>query len=124
MAEIENPEVFLPLTLKTYKESKINLLKTKLKIISSHDRIKRLNELQKLKTEQRRELKKRITRIKQSQNQIQKDLPTQKEIKIFGKALHQTSKNYPKKEQLKPTYNSKIDDELEKIQERIRKLNL
>lgn len=122
MAPKTNTEVFLPLTYKTYKENKINLLKTNLIAVKTANRIKKINELRKIKTEQKRLLKKIIKDIRKSYNKIQKLLPKEKETKITEKYTHKTNTHLINQEIIK-NQTSIIDQELLKINERIKNLN-
>jgi hypothetical protein len=123
MAPKSNTEIFLPIKLRIYKQSKVNLLKTKLLTIKTHERLKKINELKKLKIEQKKHLIQTIREIKKRQSNIIKLLPTQKEITIKGKQpKYSTQKAYQKNIiSFKPV--SRIDEELAKIQEKIKNLN-
>ena len=86
MEEKQNTEIFLPVTFKIYKENKINLLKIQLKTINTEDRIKRLEKLKKLKSEQRRHLKTIIKEMKQEYSTLLKSLPGVEETNQIGRA--------------------------------------
>jgi len=118
-------EIFLPLTFTTYKRNKINLLKTQIKTMSTLERIKRFNELSKIKTQQRKLLKKTITEIKEHYSKLQKSLPSALELglpdllpsgKKYNSPLKQTSSSFHS--------TSRIDEELNKIQEKLKSLNI
>jgi hypothetical protein len=57
----KNTEVFLPIKLSAYKQSKINTLKTQMKTVKTIERINRLKEIRKIKSEQRKLLKKALS---------------------------------------------------------------
>lgn len=120
-----DPEIFLPLEFNVYKRNKINLLKTHLKTVNTLDRIKRLNELHKIKLEQRKLLKKIIQEIKEHYNSLQNSLPTPLELGIPESTHIQKEHIIPERREsteFQPT--SRIDEELNKIQEKLKNLKI
>lgn len=120
-----DPEIFLPLEFNVYKRNKINLLKTHVKTVNTLERIKRLNELQKIKAQQRRLLRKILKEIKSHYENIQNSLPTGLEVGI-PELIQKDKSNIPQREttsaQFQPT--SRIDEELNKIQEKLKNLKI
>ncbi len=118
-------EIFLPITFQTYKKNKINLLKTHIKTVNTLERIKKLNELSKIKTQQRKLLKKTINDIKDSYSKLQKSLPTSLQIGILEQK--HTEQVYTPHTKTYPTSfqpMSRIDEELNKIQEKLKNLKI
>ena len=118
-------EIFIPISFNTYKRGKVNLLKTHLKTVNTLERIKRLNELQKIKIQQRRLLKKTIQEIKEYYKNLQNSLPTVLETgtpkpiyqeRIYSPHHKTTTRHFQT--------TSRIDDELNKIQEQIKNLKI
>lgn len=123
MVEKITKEIFLPITFKTYKQNKINLLKTQLKTVNTLDRIKRLEALRKLKAEQRKLLKTIIKEIKGHHIKLIKSLPKIEKTRP-PQPTYTPTKTYTAPIQIEYQPNSRIDDELDKIQEKLRNLKL
>jgi len=123
MAEKTNTEIFLPLTFNKYKENKINLLKVQLKTVNGIERIKKLESLRKLKSEQRHLLKTIIKEIKQSHQKLLKSLPKAEETKTH-KIDSKRIETHKMPTQREYQTNSRIDEELDRIQEKLKNLKL
>jgi len=124
-----NTEVFLPFAFQTYRDCKVKLLQTKMKTVKTQDRIERIKEIRRIKIEQRRLLRKTLRELSQLHTKIKKLLPTEKEVDVYERAVTKTritdihTPNLAEY-RIKARSTSKVDEELAKIQERIKNLNL
>jgi len=120
-----NTAIFLPLDFPTYKRNKINLLKVHLIAIKTLERIEKIKELEQIKTEKRRLLNTIIQELKKHYNALQKTLPEADELKeiktstssrLIDSKIRETEINFHQ--------NSRIDDELSKIQDKLKSLKI
>lgn len=112
-------EIYLPITIAKYKKAKIALLKTNMKTINTINRINKIKEIKKAKYEQKKLLLKTINETKKDYKKILKLLPKEKEIK---NKIYATKQKTNKEQKIHG--KSKIDIELEKIQEKLRTLKI
>jgi len=106
--------IFVPITFEKYRNNKISGLKTQLLIKKSFLQLKKIEEIRDLKEDYIKQLKKATNDIYRDLNLLQQQLPklkgeTQKQQQIIDKP--------------KINYSNNIDDELEKIQAKLRALS-
>ena len=108
MTNTPDTAIFLPLNFPTYKRNKINLLKIHLTTVKTLERIEKIKRLKQIKTEKRMLLRRTIQELKRYQEIFEKTLPKTR-MRETELIFHQ---------------NSRIDDELSKIQEKLKTLKL
>ncbi len=110
-----SPEtIFVPINFNTYKNNKINGLKTQLYIKKSLILLKQIEETKKLKNAYNKELKKTFSELAKEMKKFQDRLPKQKEKRMNALLESHNMSNQP---------ISKIDCELKAIQEKLEALN-
>ncbi len=121
MTNTPDTAIFLPLNFPTYKRNKINLLKIHLTTVKTLERIEKIKRLKQIKTEKRMLLRRTIQELKRYQEIFEKTLPKTNELGDFKKKSIETRM---RETELIFHQNSRIDDELSKIQEKLKTLKL
>jgi hypothetical protein len=125
MANENDTAIFLPLNFPTYKRNKIDLLKIQLITMKTLERIERIKNLEEMKNENRALLYAIIQEIKKYYNNILKTLPKTNELaktkignttKFIETKIRENKINFHQ--------NSRIDDELNKIQDKLKSLKI
>jgi len=120
---INSPDtaIFLPLNLPTYKKNKINLLKIHLTAVKTLERIEKIKRLKQIKTEKRMLLYRTIQEIKKYHDNFEKTLPKTNEL---GEYKTKSVETKMRETEINFYQNSRIDDELNKIQDKLKTLKI
>jgi len=114
-------EIFIPLKYNEYKENKVTLLKVSLKTVKALERLNKMAELRNIKHEQRKLLKSSIKEFKKHFSRLIKSLPTEHEVNISGNKSFNEKITHPR---VNFHQSNDLDDELSKIKEQIKNLNI
>jgi len=113
-------EIFIPLKYDEYKENKVTLLKISLKTVKTLERLNKISELRNIKHEQRRLLKNSVRETKKHFSKLMKSLPTEHEVNIYGSKTKEKVIHH----RINFHQSSELDEELSKIKEQIKNLNI